>query len=121
MVRRALKRDFYVLSDKCFTCCEDPVEQFDKTLALRLRDRLADGQADYIPMPDQLLICGVDQHESVFGTLKERRKARQLANISRSRRTCSPASTKSKLSNFRVPHLAHFLTEKRFVISIFTC
>jgi len=75
---RLLKGDFHVFSDKRLTRCEDAVEQANKALPLNLGNSLANGQADHIAMPDQLLIGGVGQHEPMVGTLKERREAGRL-------------------------------------------
>jgi hypothetical protein len=93
--RGALKRDFYIVSDKRASGCKDAIQQINMAVAFKLGNRLANSQADHIAMPDQVLISRVGQHEPMFRTLKERRETRRLSEHLPERRTCAPASGNS--------------------------
>jgi hypothetical protein len=73
-----LKIDLHIPADKGLAGGKHLIEETNKTLAFHFGKGLANGQADNVVMPGQLLVGRIGEHEPTFGAVKQRRKARRL-------------------------------------------
>ena len=78
LARSVLEQDPRTSPDVRLARVVDPVEQLEVDLVLDLRERLAHGFADEVPVTDELMVGRIRQLEDVLGAAQDRPERRGL-------------------------------------------